>query len=236
MFSSNTYRFMAALIAALCALPAFSARPQETAPAKLQLEIIEGEGAINNVRERTAREPIVQVTDENNRPVAGATVFFMLPDSGATATFPDGTHSLRTVTNKQGQAIAKGLKANDEVGRFQIRIEASYQNLSVSGTLNQANAILTSSAAAASSGTAGAGGARAGGGGSATGTGTAGGTATSGGGISTKVIVILAIAGAAAAGGVVAATSGGDSGSTTPPTQPPAPTIIRPGNPSFGAP
>ena len=31
-------------------------------PTKLNILIVEGEGAINNVRQRTAREPIVQVT------------------------------------------------------------------------------------------------------------------------------------------------------------------------------
>jgi hypothetical protein len=40
-------------------------------PTELHLTIIEGEGAINNLRQRTSREPIVQVTDQNHRPVAG---------------------------------------------------------------------------------------------------------------------------------------------------------------------
>ena len=49
----------------------------------LNLVVIEGEGAVNNIRQRTAREPIVQVEDENHRPVAGAVVVFMLPSNGA---------------------------------------------------------------------------------------------------------------------------------------------------------
>ena len=52
------------------------------APAKLNIVIVEGEGAINNIRQRTAREPIVQVEDENHRPVAGAAVLFLLPENG----------------------------------------------------------------------------------------------------------------------------------------------------------
>jgi hypothetical protein len=131
------------LALALTAAPV-AAKPQErAAPTKLKLVIIEGEGAINNVRERTAREPIVQVTDENDRPVAGATVFFMLPDSGPTAVFPDGTNSLRVLTDNQGRAIAKGLKASTESGKYQIRVEASYQNVTASTTINQANAVLS---------------------------------------------------------------------------------------------
>ena len=54
-------------------------------PAKLNIVILEGEGAINNIKQRTAREAIVQVEDENRRPIAGAAVLFMLPESGPSA-------------------------------------------------------------------------------------------------------------------------------------------------------
>src|ERR1041385_9431846 len=42
----------------------------------LSITIVEGEGAINNVRQRVNREPIVQVEDNNRKPVAGAVVVF----------------------------------------------------------------------------------------------------------------------------------------------------------------
>src|SRR5690349_10386612 len=54
---------------------AFAAQGATTAPqtaAKLNIVIVEGEGAINNIQQRVAREVIVQVNDENNRPVGGA--------------------------------------------------------------------------------------------------------------------------------------------------------------------
>lgn len=37
----------------------------------LNLVVLEGDGATSNIRQRTAREPIVQVQDENHKPVAG---------------------------------------------------------------------------------------------------------------------------------------------------------------------
>ena len=43
--------------------PLMAAPPQQ-APAKLSIVIVEGEGAINNIRQRTAREPIVQVVGD----------------------------------------------------------------------------------------------------------------------------------------------------------------------------
>ena len=38
----------------------------------LNLVVVEGEGQINNIKQRSAREPVVQVQDENHKPVAGA--------------------------------------------------------------------------------------------------------------------------------------------------------------------
>src|SRR5260221_45644 len=51
-------------------------------PTSLQIVIVEGEGAINNVKQRVNREPIVLVEDETHNPVAGASVTFFLPNKG----------------------------------------------------------------------------------------------------------------------------------------------------------
>jgi len=109
--------------------------------------IVEGEGAINNIRQRTAREPIVQVEDENRRPVAGAAVLFLLPDSGPGGTFADGSRSLSVVTDSQGRAAAKGLRPGNVSGKFQIQVQASYQGLTATTTITQTNAVLTAAAA-----------------------------------------------------------------------------------------
>jgi len=122
------------------------------APTKLNIVIVEGEEAINNVRQRTAREVIVQVEDENNRPLAGAAVYFLLPESGPGASFPGGARSLTVMTDQKGRAVAAGLRNNNVAGKFQIRVEASYQNVTATTTINQANAVLTAGAAAGVSG------------------------------------------------------------------------------------
>src|SRR3982074_2607070 len=117
---------------------------------KLNLVIVEGEGAINNVRQRVAREPIVQVQDENHKPVAGAAVTFLLPNQGAGAVFADGSRSLTTVTDGNGQAVARGIKPNNVNGQYQIRVNASYQGQTANAVVNQANAITAAGAAGAS--------------------------------------------------------------------------------------
>ena len=94
-----------------------AAAQAQPAPAKLNIVIVGGEGAINNIRQRTAREPIVQVEDENHRPVAGAVVLFLLPDNGPS-----------------------GFKVNRVEGKFQIQVQATYQGVSASATIAQVNA------------------------------------------------------------------------------------------------
>jgi hypothetical protein len=51
------------------ALAAVAALFGQQAP-ELQILVIGGEGSINNVKQRTAREPVVEIRDRNNRPVA----------------------------------------------------------------------------------------------------------------------------------------------------------------------
>ena len=127
-----------------------SALAETPAPAGLNLVIVEGDGAINNVKQRTAREPVVQVEDENHRPIAGAAVLFTLPDGGPSGVFADGARTLKVMTDANGRAAAKGLRLNDVSGKFQIKVEASYQGTSTSATITQTNAAL---AAATTSGT-----------------------------------------------------------------------------------
>ena len=114
----------------------------------LNIVIVEGEGAINNVRQRVAREPIVQVEDENRRPVAGAAVTFLLPNQGAGATFANGGQSLTITTDAQGRAVARGLRPNNVNGRYEIRVNASHQGRTASATISQTNALAAAAAAA----------------------------------------------------------------------------------------
>ena len=115
--------------------------------AKLNIVIVEGDGAINNIRQRVAREPIVQVEDENRRPIAGASVTFFLPNQGASGAFANGARSLTVTTNNQGQAVASGFRPNNIPGKFEVRVTASHQGQTASATIAQTN-ILGAAAAA----------------------------------------------------------------------------------------
>jgi hypothetical protein len=159
------------------------------APTGLSINIVEGEGAINNIRQRVNREPIVQVEDQNHKPIAGAVVIFFLPDSGASGAFPDGSHMLMTVTDNQGRATARGIRPNNQSGPMQIRVTASFQGLTASSVITQTNLA-----------------------GAATASGFAGLSTAA------KLVIILGIAGGAAAAGAIVATHTGGSSSSAPPS------------------
>lgn len=147
--SSTAIRILVSIVLSLLlAVPDAirSALAETPAPAGLNLVIVEGDGAINNVKQRTAREPVVQVEDENRRPIAGAAVLFTLPDGGPSGVFANGSRTLTVMTDAQGRAAAKGLRLNDISGKLQIKVEASYQGASTSATITQTNAALATAA------------------------------------------------------------------------------------------
>ena len=121
----------------LCAL-AVAQRP--ASPPRLTIVVLEGQGAINNISQHRAKEPVVQVLDESNMPVIGASVTFLLPDTGPTGEFGGGLRTLAVMTDDKGEAAARGLVPNQNAGAFQIRVVTSFQGQMASVVINQTNA------------------------------------------------------------------------------------------------
>jgi hypothetical protein len=115
--------------------------PAAAVPHSLQIVILDGEGALNNIQERTAREPIVQVQDENHKPVAGAAVLFAIhgASGGAGGAFTGGASSLSIVTDANGVAKGIGFLPNKIQGHWQMQVNASYHNLTTSTTIHESN-------------------------------------------------------------------------------------------------
>lgn len=110
-------------------------------PGRINLVILEGEGAVNNIKLRTARETIVQVEDENHKPVAGAVVVFLLPDSGPGGTFVTGSKSATIVSDSTGRATMPRMQLNSTGGRYEIRVHASHQGLEANAVVAQSTLI-----------------------------------------------------------------------------------------------
>lgn len=107
----------------------------------LRIVIVEGDGAINNVAARTAREPVVKVQDAAGKPVTGAVVTFTLPSGGPGASFLDGKLSLTKSTDADGLAAAKNLTPNKNAGQFAIRVTATANGETARATILQTNAV-----------------------------------------------------------------------------------------------
>lgn len=108
-------------------------------PSRLFIQILDGEGALNDIRSRTAREPIIEIQDENHRPIAGAVVLFSTPDSGPGAVFENGLNSYKAVTGEDGRVTLHGLRPNSTSGAFQIQVSATLGALSSVAVINQTN-------------------------------------------------------------------------------------------------
>jgi len=111
---------------------------QEAGVPKLNIVIIEGDGAINNIKQRTAREVIVEVQDENHRPVGGALVAFTLPTGGPTGVLPGGQSLLSVTTDSTGRATLSNFQPT-KVGKFKINVHATANQASANATVTQAN-------------------------------------------------------------------------------------------------
>lgn len=121
-------------------------------PPELQILVIGGEGSINNVKQRTAREPVIEVRDRNNRPVAGALVLFEAPRNGASGTFFGGSPTLRVTTDAQGRAVGQGFRPNTTGGDFGVNVTATHQGVTATATIHMSNFVAAGAAAGAAAG------------------------------------------------------------------------------------
>lgn len=131
------------LFAALSTFVLWSGIPvlrAQAPPSTLKIEVIEGEGAINNIRQHRARAPVVRVLDDDSMPVSRASVTFSLPDMGPSGEFPGNVQTLAVLTDDKGQATGRGLTPNQVVGEYQIHVVASYRGQMATAIIHEVNA------------------------------------------------------------------------------------------------
>lgn len=161
----------------------------QTAPGEMKIVVVQGEGALNNIRTRSAAPIVVEVRDSSDKPVSGAEVVFQLPPAGPGGVFNGWMRNQTARTSAEGRAETNGLAPNDEAGRFNIKVTATAGTKSTSLIIAQTN--------------------------TPNGAGGNGKLAKSKSNV-WKVVLIVGAAGLA--GGIVAATRGGSSTPATPPT------------------
>jgi hypothetical protein len=126
----------ALLLAPAAALP--GEIDQARLPQRLEVVVVQGEGAINDVRQRVARDTVVEVRDESGRPVKNASVSFTVPVSGASGELSNGSTSMTVLSDAGGQAVLRGLKPRNS-GKMPIQVNASYRGVAARAVVTQFN-------------------------------------------------------------------------------------------------
>jgi hypothetical protein len=121
----------------LCVQAVIPSAWAQNAPAQIQIVVVDGEGAINNVGQRSTRNPVVRVQDENGKPISGAAVVFSLPTEGVSGTFSNDEKTLIVTTDARGEVTASGLRVNQVPGRLQIHVNASYRGQTARANVTQ---------------------------------------------------------------------------------------------------
>jgi hypothetical protein len=109
---------------------------------KLNINVIGGAGAVNDVKQRTARDITVEIDDEHDHPVAGAMVTFFAPNEGPGGSFVGDSHVLTVMTGPDGRAVAKDFRPNDAVGDYNIQVTAALGDETANATISQSNQVV----------------------------------------------------------------------------------------------
>ena len=148
--------------------------------AALTIVVVEGEGAVNIIQQKTAVAPIVEVRDRNDQPVAGVVVKFAITKGRASFS---GARTLSVTTNAAGRATATGFAATSK-GTLQIAASAAFQGQTAAVTIAQTTVATAAEASSVAAGTS---------------------TASAGGSGLSHTALAAILGGAGAAGGVLAA-------------------------------
>ncbi len=105
----------------------------------LKIIVVQGEGALNSTRAKTATQPAVEVRDDADKPVAGAEVVFQLPAAGPGGVFNGWMRTQTARSGADGKAAASGFTPNDEEGRFNIKVTATAGTKSATAIIGQSN-------------------------------------------------------------------------------------------------
>lgn len=129
-------QYMALLLTAAL----FQAQPAAL-PSKLNVTVLEGEGAFNNIKQRLGRNIRIAVRDDAGQPVAGAKVTFTAPAVGPGVSFGKAGNKFETVTDERGNAATDGLVPNASEGSFGVRVVVASGAIQQTHLVRQSNTL-----------------------------------------------------------------------------------------------
>lgn len=104
---------------------------------RLRLIVLQGQGATHEAARGLAALTVVEVRDENDKPVEGATVTFRLRQDARAGSFAEGKLSFTGRTNSQGQVGMNGFIPSQQPGAFDMTVTAIFGNLTGQTTISQ---------------------------------------------------------------------------------------------------
>jgi hypothetical protein len=129
-----------AVFVALLALASWSHGVVSAAQAAaLKIVVLEGEGAVNIIQQKTAVAPVIEVRDRNDQPVSGALVRFAIQKGRATFS---GARTLSVTTDAAGRATASGFTPIGS-GALRIGATATFQGQTAAATIAQTTVMTT---------------------------------------------------------------------------------------------
>ncbi len=131
----KAYPLLAVALASMLAFPQHGWGQQ----ASLQVLVLSGEAATNDVETRAATDPVVEVRNSQGEPVPGAKVVFRTPAVGPSATFYGASRTITVTSDETGRAMTGGMMPNTEPGEFFINVTATSGSLRGSATIAQSN-------------------------------------------------------------------------------------------------
>jgi hypothetical protein len=90
----------------------------------LKVIVLQGQHSVNDTNRHIGVQPVIEVRDDNDLPVEGASVVFRLPPSGPGGMFDGRSYSKTVRTNAQGQAGVNGFAPNSQQGSFDVHVTA----------------------------------------------------------------------------------------------------------------
>lgn len=105
----------------------------------LTVFVLEGKDAVNSISLLHSVAPVVEIRDQNDFPVEGATVVFTVPAQGPGGTFGSGGNTFSARSDARGQAAAPPMTPRT-AGRFDIVVVATLGSRQGRTTITQTNA------------------------------------------------------------------------------------------------
>jgi hypothetical protein len=124
MNTRGLFRVTLAALLAVTPLPARAADEARPPANGLQIQVVEGEGAVHVAGRRSMNPLVVQVSDETGRPVEGVAVSFRMPSDGPAGQFASGLATDVLITGADGRVRVIGIAWAETTGPVRIRITA----------------------------------------------------------------------------------------------------------------